>query len=392
MKFFRKKKTDSKSEAHAQAGVKTTAKAQRTTEPDMVNELPECMIDGRHLQIVSRSHNIGDKFAGDHRRLSNRSSVTSRSCISEVSSVLHRTEASYSTAATEHETEPESKDTLATRLDYQHPRSSSSLDTCSKLDRPDPKPSTMMSKQASAELGSEIIVQRTRQPSDYQYDSSMTMDGRLRPQGKAPEDPVSVPHDPTHSLAIDGTTPRPYQVKLQKPKNLQEMLHVGSGQLSITSPSTPASAHSSIVSVSGLSQKSSQSSTLPARYVPFEPIAPGASESKVKFYRAPAHYSDKMKLDNPDLGMKLHQPRPIGAYKTAQLKSSASFVWDNQTTIGSQRIPLGPRTMTDVAVNIPRPFMPRSFTTNDVRQSRRPVMTRSLTPDVAVTLSGTKRI
>lgn len=164
-------------------------------------------------------------------------------------------------------------------------------------------------------------------------DPKVTLDGRHKPVGKAPFEVGGIWAETEESKITSLKPSMEYGVRLRRPKKLQEMLLVGSGR---ACPSTPSSTISSGTSSSNSSTNSTSSrSTLPLGYVPFEPIAPGSLESKVKFYRAPAHYSDKMKHENPDLGMKIQRPRPIGAYKAAQLIRESRSLLDLPCEAGS---------------------------------------------------------
>ena len=159
------------------------------------------------------------------------------------------------------------------------------------------KPAGIMTRPGSASSLDSVLA-------DVPEESELkqTHDGRAIPNGKAAIGTFDIPQN------------RPFTCQRQKPKTLEEMIYASSGgQHSL--PASPVSTRSHHSRSSLGSTRTGSISSVPLNYVPFEPTAPGAVESKIKFYRAPAHWSQEQKDMNPDFGMRIQKPRPIGDLK-----------------------------------------------------------------------------
>lgn len=269
------------------------------------------------------------------RRLSNRSDITSKSYASGRSTVSRESTVSSATDITDFIDECQHKSTLA-----------SNAVKISGAAAVEQFETTCLDESSTINHGLALVADRSKPYWQSENDHLSTVAARHRPLGKAPEDLVVEPAFWVEPLSTETTDSRQYQVRLLKPKSLTEMLIVSSGHANRSVPLKPTTRRSPHMTRAAASSNNSHYPTSPARYEPFTPVSPGSPGSNVKVYHAPSYYSEKMKLDNPDLVMALQQPRPIGAYKAAQIMHDGAMKREHDKVCAAPRSPLGPRPMT----------------------------------------------
>lgn len=186
--------------------------------------------------------------------------------------------------------------------------------------------------------------------------------------------------------------PHEHRIKVQTPKTLTEMLQVGANAGSHYSmpPSSSASWDSPKALLSEDRRQQVLSNViagLPPSYVPFEPLAPGSLDSKVKFHRSSSHFSKGQKIQDPGLGMRLQTPRPIGDSATLTRGHHRNATVSDIGTEAIRHSPRGPRPMlssrsasSDVILAQPRGSFNSQQHHSKGRYTRSETRTRDITP------------